>query len=130
MNAFYDTTLPPEVVEAVAANHYPQISHSAAADRMDGSGAGKAAAIQQAAAPVHAPMYGTTLKLYVIYSRDLERTLRQTEFHECQNPKKTHQDFRAWLPIRPTAHDFHAAADGTTRRHHESVSGMEDFWRY
>jgi len=42
---------------------------------------------------------------------DLERTLRQTEFHECQN-EEGHQTFRAWLPIRPTAHDFHSAADG------------------
>jgi uncharacterized protein (DUF608 family) len=43
---------------------------------------------------------------------DLERSLRQTEFHENQD-ERGHQNFRAWLPIRPNAdHNGHAAADG------------------
>ncbi|KPJ55775.1 MAG: hypothetical protein AMS16_03690, partial [Planctomycetes bacterium DG_58] len=42
---------------------------------------------------------------------DLERSLRETEFHENQD-QHGHQDFRAFLPIRPTAHKFHAASDG------------------
>ena len=42
---------------------------------------------------------------------DLERTLRQTEFNENQD-ESGHQNFRAWLPIRPTDHESHAAADG------------------
>ncbi len=41
----------------------------------------------------------------------LERSLRQTEFHESQN-EEGHQQFRASLPIRTSAHDFHAASDG------------------
>lgn len=41
----------------------------------------------------------------------LERTLRDTEFCENQNPEG-HQNFRANMPISPTTHDFHAAADG------------------
>jgi len=41
----------------------------------------------------------------------LERTLRQTEFHECQN-EEGHQAFRAPLPIRDTSHDRPAACDG------------------
>lgn len=41
----------------------------------------------------------------------LERGMRQTEFYECQNAEG-HQQFRASLPIRPSAHDFHAASDG------------------
>ena len=41
----------------------------------------------------------------------LERSLRQTEFNENQD-ERGHQVFRASLPIRPTKHDFHAAADG------------------
>jgi hypothetical protein len=41
----------------------------------------------------------------------LERSLRQTEFDENQD-ERGHQTYRANLPIRPTAHDFHAAADG------------------
>ncbi len=41
----------------------------------------------------------------------LERTLRETEFGVSQDDRG-HQTFRAALPIRPAAHDFHAAADG------------------
>ena len=68
LNAFYDTTLPPEVVEAVAAN-LTILKSPTVLRQIDGRlWCWKAAAIQQAAAPVHAPMYGTTLKLYVIYS--------------------------------------------------------------
>lgn len=42
---------------------------------------------------------------------ELEKSLRQTEFNECQD-EKGHQRFRASLPIRTAAHDNHAAADG------------------
>ena len=41
----------------------------------------------------------------------LERSLRQTEFNECQS-QDGHQRFRASLPIQPSDHEFHAAADG------------------
>lgn len=41
----------------------------------------------------------------------LERSLRQTEFNEGQ-AENGHQQYRVNLPISPTAHDFHAAADG------------------
>jgi uncharacterized protein (DUF608 family) len=41
----------------------------------------------------------------------LERGMRQTEFCDCEN-EDGHQQFRASLPIRPSGHDFHAAADG------------------
>lgn len=41
----------------------------------------------------------------------LERSLRHTEFEEGQD-LKGHQVFRVNLPIRPTRHNFHSAADG------------------
>ncbi len=42
----------------------------------------------------------------------LERTIRETEFNECQG-KSGHQNFRAWLPIRKTDNEpVLAAADG------------------
>jgi len=41
----------------------------------------------------------------------LERSLRQTEFYESQS-EEGHQAFRSSIPIRPAAHDFHAASDG------------------
>lgn len=42
---------------------------------------------------------------------ELERSLRQTEFNECQD-ERGHQNFRSFLPIEPTTHDKYAAADG------------------
>ena len=41
----------------------------------------------------------------------MERSLRHTEFEEGQD-LKGHQVFRVNLPIRPTRHNFHSAADG------------------
>ena len=41
----------------------------------------------------------------------MERSLRETEFGEDQD-SMGHQEFRAALPIRPQAHEFYAAADG------------------
>ena len=41
----------------------------------------------------------------------LERTLRETEFGPSQDARG-HQTFRSALPIRPVAHDYHAASDG------------------
>ena len=42
---------------------------------------------------------------------ELERTLRQTEFHESQD-ERGHQVYRSALPIREIGHPFEAAADG------------------
>jgi len=41
----------------------------------------------------------------------MERSLRETEFMISQN-KAGHQTFRTALPIRPVEHGFHSAADG------------------
>lgn len=41
----------------------------------------------------------------------LERSLRTTEFNEALSDNG-HQQYRVNLPISPTAHDFHSAADG------------------
>ncbi|MCJ7680154.1 MAG: non-lysosomal glucosylceramidase [Candidatus Aminicenantes bacterium] len=41
----------------------------------------------------------------------LERSLRETEFLNSQD-EQGHQTFRTPLPIRPPAHDYHAASDG------------------
>ena len=66
----------------------------------------------------------------------LERTLRQTEFNECQN-EEGHQEFRASLPIRQSGHTFYAASDGQLggimKMHREwRISGdnewLESYW--
>ncbi len=108
---FYDTTLPPEVVEAVAAN-IAILKTTTVLRQRDGKmwafeGCGDKAGC----------CYGTCTHVWN-YAQAvphlfpaLERSLRETEFGVGQDDKG-HQNFRAALPIRAKAHDFYAAADG------------------
>jgi uncharacterized protein (DUF608 family) len=108
---FYDTTLPPEVVEAVAANLAILKSPTClrqADGRMwcwegcsDNSGCCSGSC-------THVWNYAQALPHLF---PGLERTLRETEFGVSQDDRG-HQTFRSALPIRPVKHDFHAAADG------------------
>ena len=109
--AFYDTTLPPEVVEAAAAN-LTILKSTTMLRQTDGrlwcwEGSSDARGCCTGSC-THVWNYAQALcHLFP----DLERTFRQTEFNESQN-KMGHQTFRSALPIRPVAHDFHAASDG------------------
>ncbi|MET3877180.1 GH116 family glycosyl hydrolase [Chitinophaga sp. OAE865] len=110
-NTFYKSTLPPEVLEAVAANL--TILKSATVMRQydgrfwcwEGSGDNWGSC------------HGTCTHVWN-YAQAvphlfpaLERSLRYTEFHENQNTEG-HQGFRANIPISPLVHNFHSAADG------------------
>lgn len=110
-NTFYKSTLPPEVLEAVAANL--TILKSATVMRQyDGrfwcwEGSGDS----------WGSCHGTCTHVWN-YAQAvphlfpaLERSLRHTEFHENQNTEG-HQGFRANIPISPLVHNFHSAADG------------------
>jgi hypothetical protein len=110
-DCFYDTTLPDEVIEAVSANlsilKSPTILRQTDGrlwcwegchdDR--GSCAGSC---------THVWNYAQVLPHLF---PNLERGLRQTEFHEGQDDIG-HQVFRAPLPIRDSVHETHAASDG------------------
>jgi uncharacterized protein (DUF608 family) len=110
-DAFYASTLPAEVMEAVAANL--TILKSPTVLRQDdgrfwgwegcddewGSCNGSC---------THVWNYAQAMS-HLFPS--LERTLRNTEFFVDQDDKG-HQGFRANMPISPVKHDFHAAADG------------------
>jgi len=110
-DCFYDTTLPPEVIEAIAANLTILKSPTILRQKdgrlwcwegcCDGEGCCHGSC-------THVWNYAQALAHLF---PDLEQSLRETEFHECQD-EKGHQNFRASLPIRPTIHSFHAAADG------------------
>lgn len=110
-HAFYDTTLPPELVEAAAANltilKSPTVLRQADGRLWawegccDGSGCCHGTC-------THVWNYAQALPHLF---PELERGLRATEFGECQD-ERGHQTFRAPLPIRPADHGFHAAADG------------------
>lgn len=110
-DAFYKSTLPPEVVEAVAANL--TILKSATVMRQydgrfwcwEGSGDNWGSCHGSC---THVWNYAQAVPhLFPA----LERSLRNTEFKENQNADG-HQGFRANIPISPLVHNFHAAADG------------------
>jgi hypothetical protein len=110
-DCFYDTTLPEEVIEAVAAN-LTILKSPTVLRQADGRLWGWEGCCDDigccAGTCTHVWNYAQALPHLF---PELERSLRQTEFHENQD-ERGHQDFRAFLPIRPTAHRFHAAADG------------------
>lgn len=136
-DCFYDTTLPPEATEAVAANltilKSPTVLRQsdgrlwAWEGCCDGSGC-------CAGSCTHVWNYAQALPHLF---PELERSLRRTEFNENQN-SDGHQVFRAALPIRDVAnHDSHAAADGQLGgimkmfrewRISGDTAWMRDFW--
>ena len=108
---FYDTNLAPELVEAIAANltilKTPTVQRQA-----DGR-----LWCWEGCCDTHGCCHGSCTHVWN-YAQAIphlfpamERTLRETEFFIDQG-ESGHQNFRASLPIRPTKHDFHAAADG------------------
>ena len=128
---FYDTTLPPELVEAVAANltilKSPTVLRQADGRLWCWEGCHDDAGCCEGSC-THVWNYAQALPhLYP----ELERSLRRTEFHESQDARG-HQSFRAALPVRPVAHGFHAAADGQLggimKVHREWRIGGDDGW--
>lgn len=109
--AFYDTTLPAEVVEAVAAN-LTILKSSTVMRQHDGrfwawEGSGDSWGSCHGSC-THVWNYAQAVSH--LFPR-MERSLRETEFFIDQNAEG-HQVFRANIPIRPVHHDFHSAADG------------------
>jgi uncharacterized protein (DUF608 family) len=132
-NCFYDTTLPPEVVEAVAANltilKSPTCLRQADGRMWCWEGCSDSSGCCSGSC-THVWNYAQALP-HLFPS--LERTLRETEFGVSQD-ERGHQTFRSALPIRPVKHDFHAAADGQLggiiKVHREwRISGDADWLR-
>jgi hypothetical protein len=110
-DCFYDTTLPPEVVEAVAANltilKSPTCLRQADGRLWCWEGCGDSTGCCHGTC-THVWNYAQAMP-HLFPS--LERSLRETEFRVSQDARG-HQTFRASLPIREPDHKFHAAADG------------------
>lgn len=108
---FHDTTLPPEVVEAVAANltilKSPTVLRQTDGRLWAWEGCGDDSGCCRGSC-THVWNYAQALP-HLFPS--LERSLRLTEFGPGQDDRG-HQMFRASLPVRPMVHDFHAACDG------------------
>jgi uncharacterized protein (DUF608 family) len=110
-DTFYDTTLPAEVIEAIAAN-LTILKSPTVLRQNDGrlwcfEGCRDDEGCCQGSC-THVWNYAQAIP-HLFPS--LERGLRETEFYVSQD-ERGHQRFRTSLPIRPTRHDFHAASDG------------------
>jgi uncharacterized protein (DUF608 family) len=110
-DCFYESTLPPEVLEAVAANltilKSPTVLRQTDGRLWSWEGCGDNSGCCHGSC-THVWNYAQAIPHLF---PGLERTLRETEFGPSQN-EAGHQTFRSSLPIRPVEHDFHAAADG------------------
>jgi uncharacterized protein (DUF608 family) len=110
-DCFYDSTLPPEVIEAVSAN-LSILKSPTVMRQFDGRMWGWEGSTDEGSSCsgtcTHVWNYAQAVPhLFPA----LERGLRETEFFVSQD-ERGHQNFRSALPIGPTDHDFHAAADG------------------
>jgi uncharacterized protein (DUF608 family) len=110
-NAFYNSTLPAEAIEAVAANlsilKSPTVLRQRDGRLWTWEGCGDNGGCCEGSC-THVWNYAQAIP-HLFPS--LERTLRHTEFEVSQD-KTGHQAFRSALPIRQEVHDFHAASDG------------------
>lgn len=111
-NTFYNTNLPSEVIEAVAAN-LTILKSPTVLRQKDGK-----LWAWEGCHDNSGCCYGSCTHVWN-YAQAiphlfpaLERSLRETEFTVSQN-EPGHQNFRTSLPIQPVeTHSFHAAADG------------------
>lgn len=110
-DAFFNTTLPAEVTEAISANlsilKSPTVMRQADGRLWCWEGCGDGWGSCHGSC-TH--VWNYTQAVPHLFPA-LERSLRQTEFEESQD-LRGHQTFRSNLPIRPVEHGFHSAADG------------------
>ncbi len=111
-NTFYNSSLPAEVIEAVAAN-LTILKSPTVLRQKDGK-----LWAWEGCHDNSGCCYGSCTHVWNYAQAiphlfpSLERTLRETEFTVSQN-EPGHQNFRTSLPIQPVEiHNFHAAADG------------------
>lgn len=109
---FHAMTLPKPLMEAVSAN-LPILKSPTLLRQSDGRMWGFEGCADKlgccAGSCTHVYNYAQTLSHLF---PNLERTFRETEFNEMQDERSGHQNFRAYLPIRPAKHEKHAASDG------------------
>lgn len=110
-NSFYNSTLPSEVIEAVAANltilKSPTVLRQPDGKLWNWEGCSDNSGCC-AGSCTHVWNYAQAVPH--LFPK-LERTLRETEFFPSQD-KDGHQTFRSALPVRPVATTFYAASDG------------------
>ncbi|MDX2432297.1 MAG: GH116 family glycosyl hydrolase [Bacteroides sp.] len=111
-STFFASDLPPEVLDAVSANlsilKSPTVLRQKDGDLWAYEGCFDKESGCCAGSCTHVWNYAQAIPH--LFPR-LERTLRETEFLVSQD-ERGHQNFRSAIPIQPTDHAWHAAADG------------------
>ncbi|HXQ81315.1 MAG TPA: GH116 family glycosyl hydrolase [Opitutaceae bacterium] len=130
-DCFFDSTLPPEAVEAAAAN-LSILKSSTVLRQADGRLWGwEGCDEDNAQGPGTCTHVWNYAQSIAHLFPALERTLRETEFTVGQD-EHGHQNFRVALPIQESAHDFYAAADGqlggVMKAHREWRIGGDTAW--
>lgn len=110
-DAFFDTSLPAEVVEAASANLAVLKTPTVLRQRDGRLWGWEGCADTAGCCPGSCTHVWSYAQAVAHLFPTLERSLRETELGEAQDDRG-HQAFRIGLPIRPAVHDFHAAADG------------------
>jgi len=110
-SCFYDSTLPDEVLDAVGANLSILKSPTVLRQKDGRLWVWEGCHDSQGCCSGSCTHVWNYAQAIPHLFPELERSLRETEFFESQD-ERGHQDFRASLPIGPTEHVFHAAADG------------------
>ena len=110
-DSFYDTNLPDEVIEAVAANLTILKSPTVLRQTNGRLWCFEGCCDERGCCHGSCTHVWNYAQAIPHLFPALERTFRHTEFNESQDDLG-HQTFRSYLPIRPAAHAFHAAADG------------------
>jgi len=111
-STFYNTTLPPEVIEAVAAN-LAILKSPTVMRQYDGRFWGWEGCNdnQGSCAGSCTHVYNYAQSLAHLFP-SLERSIRETEYHESMDALG-HQNYRTAMPIRPAGHQYYfPAADG------------------
>jgi uncharacterized protein (DUF608 family) len=108
---FYDATLPPEAIDAVACN-LSILKSPTVLRQADGK-----FWAWEGTSDTEGSCFGSCTHVWNYAQAvphlfpELERSLRETEFGPNQD-EQGHQQFRAAIPIRPIGNYFYAAADG------------------
>ena len=110
-DVFYSSSLPDEVLEAVAANLTILKSPTVLRQKDGNLWAWEGCHDDSGCCPGSCTHVWNYAQAIPNLFPALERTLRETEFTVSQNTQG-HQTFRSLLPIREVGHGFHAASDG------------------
>ena len=130
-DCFYQSTLPSEILESVAANlsilKSPTCLRQADGRLWGWEGCSSGCGCCHGSC-THVWNYAQSIPHLF---PELERSLRETEFLVSQNDSG-HQSFRSSIPIGPVDHTFHAAADGQLggimKLHREWRIAGDDAW--